>query len=88
MPYLLRNAAVNLSSGYGQCSALVRALCLQRQVLICDEIMNGLDDEMWNKVISFLREYASSGRKGITETPDSELIKHSGCVSNPKTWGI
>ena len=86
MTHRLADGGSNLSGGQRQRLALVRALCVQRPVLICDEVTSGLDDELRDKVIGLLQDYAASGRTVIVVTHDSEVIKHSDCVLNLKAW--
>lgn len=88
MTFPLVDGGGNLSGGQRQRLALVRAMCMPRPVLICDEVTSGLDDKMRDRVFDLLQERAAAGQTVIVVTHDSELIKRSDCILNLKALDI
>ena len=69
----LHEGGNNLSGGQQQRLALLRALQVQRPVLILDEATSALDSELRDVVFELLRERADAGCNVILVTHDNEL---------------
>ncbi|MDA0728866.1 MAG: ABC transporter ATP-binding protein [Bacteroidetes bacterium] len=63
----------NLSGGQQQRLALLRALQLNRPVLVLDEATSALDDGQRDRVFALLRERAASGQTVLLVTHDKDL---------------
>jgi len=66
---------MNLSGGEQQRLALLRAIQINRPVLIIDEATSALDARMSAKIIEILKEMASEGVNIIMVTHDNELAE-------------
>ena len=64
-----------MSGGQQQRLALLRALQIQRPVLILDEATSALDSELRDVVFGLLRERAQEGCNVILVTHDKELAE-------------
>jgi ABC-type multidrug transport system fused ATPase/permease subunit len=73
LEFQLQEGGNNLSGGQQQRLALLRALQVQRPVLILDEATSALDQELRMVVFDLLRERAASGCNVILVTHDMEL---------------
>ena len=73
--FLLQEGGSNLSGGQKQRLALLRALQVQRPVLILDEATSALDSELRDVVFDLLRERAAAGCNVILVTHDNELAQ-------------
>ncbi len=71
----LHEGGNNLSGGQQQRLALLRALQVQRPVLILDEATSALDSELRDVVFDLLRERSDSGCNVILVTHDNELAQ-------------
>ena len=69
----LHEGGNNLSGGQKQRLALLRALQVQRPVLILDEATSALDSELRDVVFDLLQERAAAGCNVILVTHDNEL---------------
>ena len=68
--FQLHEGGSNLSGGQQQRLALIRALRLERPVLILDEATSGLDPAARDTVMSVLEAYAAAGRTVLLVTHD------------------
>jgi ATP-binding cassette subfamily B protein len=71
----LREGGNNLSGGQQQRLALLRALQIQKPVLILDEATSALDSELRDVVFDLLRERAAAGCNVILVTHDNDLAQ-------------
>ena len=89
LEFQLHEGGSNLSGGQQQRLALLRALQIQRPVLILDEATSALDSELRDVVFGLLRERAQAGCNVILVTHDNELAEQCddvldlGALSNP-----
>ena len=85
----LQEGGSNLSGGQQQRLALLRALQIQRPVLILDEATSALDSELRDVVFGLLRERAQEGCNVILVTHDKDLAARCDDVldlgASPKT---
>ena len=75
LEFVLQEGGANLSGGQQQRLALLRALQIQRPVLILDEATSALDRELRDVVFDLLRERAAAGCNVILVTHDNELAQ-------------
>ena len=75
LEFMLQEGGSNLSGGQQQRLALLRALQVERPVLILDEATSALDIELRNVVFDLLRERAANGCNVILVTHDTELAQ-------------
>ena len=75
LEFVLHEAGGNLSGGQQQRLALLRALQVQRPVLILDEATSALDSVLRDVVFALLRERAAAGCNVILVTHDNELAQ-------------
>ena len=75
LEFQLQEGGGNLSGGQQQRLALLRALQIQRPVLILDEATSALDSELRDVVFGLLRERAQEGCNVILVTHDMELAE-------------
>jgi ABC-type multidrug transport system fused ATPase/permease subunit len=73
LSFELQEGGSNLSGGQQQRLALLRALQIQRPVLILDEATSALDQALRDVVFELLRERAAAGCNVILVTHDLEL---------------
>ena len=73
LEFRLNEGASNLSGGQQQRLALLRALQLQKPILVLDEATSALDMDSRDKVFRILRERADRGTLIIIITHDREL---------------
>ena len=73
LEFVLHEGGNNLSGGQQQRLALLRALQVQRPVLILDEATSALDSELRDVVFDLLQERAAAGCNVILVTHDNEL---------------
>lgn len=73
LSFELQEGGSNLSGGQQQRLALLRALQIQRPVLILDEATSALDQALRDVVFELLRERATAGCNVILVTHDLEL---------------
>ena len=73
LEFVLQEGGANLSGGQQQRLALLRALQVQRPVLILDEATSALDSELRDVVFDLLQERAAAGCNVILVTHDNEL---------------
>lgn len=73
LEFVMNEGGSNLSGGQQQRVALLRALQVQRAVLILDEATSALDTETRDRVFSLLRERAAEGCNVILVTHDREI---------------
>lgn len=64
-----------LSGGQKQRLAIVRALCMNPEVLLFDEPTSALDPEMVNDVLSVIKEVASTGMTVVIVTHEMNFAK-------------
>ncbi len=75
LEFELHEGGSNLSGGQQQRLALLRALQVQRPVLILDEATSALDSKLRDVVFELLRERAAVGCNVILVTHDNELAQ-------------
>jgi ABC-type multidrug transport system fused ATPase/permease subunit len=75
LEFVLQEGGSNLSGGQQQRLALLRALQVQRPVLILDEATSALDSELRDVVFDLLWERAAYGCNVILVTHDNELAQ-------------
>lgn len=75
LAFELQEGGSNLSGGQQQRLALLRALQIERPVLILDEATSALDSELRDVVFGLLRERAQKGCNVILVTHDKELAE-------------
>ena len=75
LEFVLQEGGANLSGGQQQRLALLRALQIQRPVLILDEATSALDHELRDVVFDLLQERAAVGCNVILVTHDNELAQ-------------
>jgi len=75
LDFQLNEGGMNLSGGEQQRLALLRAIQINRPVLIIDEATSALDARMSAKIIEILKEMASEGVNVIMVTHDNELAE-------------
>ena len=80
LEFALHEGGNNLSGGQQQRLALLRALQIQRPVLILDEATSALDRELRDVVFDLLRERAAAGCNVILVTHDNELAQRCDAV--------
>ena len=91
LEFQLHEGGSNLSGGQQQRLALLRALQMERPVLILDEATSALDKELRDVVFDLLRQRAQEGCNIILVTHDTELAEQCedmldlGTLSNPTT---
>lgn len=91
LEFQLHEGGSNLSGGQQQRLALLRALQIERPVLVLDEATSALDSELRDVVFGLLRERAQEGCNVILVTHDKELAEQCddmldlGALSNPTT---
>ena len=85
LTFELQEGGSNLSGGQQQRLALLRALQIQRPVLILDEATSALDHKLRDVVFGLLRERANSGCNVILVTHDMELAEKCDDVLNMGT---
>ena len=73
LQFVLQEGGSNLSGGQQQRLALLRALQVERPVLILDEATSALDERMRDVVFALLRERADAGATVILVTHDMEI---------------
>ena len=79
LDFRLNEGGSNLSGGQQQRLALIRALRLERPVLVLDEATSGLDGAARDVVVSVLQEYAAKGRTVLLVTHDDAIANtHNG----------
>lgn len=66
-----------LSGGQQRRAVLARALVTGAELLVCDEITNGLDERSCRKVLGFLRSYADKGNIVIAASHDPLVREYS-----------
>ncbi|MBI5248918.1 MAG: ATP-binding cassette domain-containing protein [Desulfomonile tiedjei] len=64
-----------LSVGEGARVALVRSLAVNPQILLLDEITAALDPRTRDEVVSLLKEWLLSGRRGIVGVSHDDYVK-------------
>lgn len=64
-----------LSSGQKQRVAIVRALCVEPQILLFDEVTAALDPEMVREVLDVMLDLAKQGRTMIIVTHEMQFAK-------------
>ena len=75
LEFILHEGGSNLSGGQQQRLALLRALQIQRPVLILDEATSALDTELRDVVFDLLQQRAATGCNVILVTHDKELAQ-------------
>ena len=75
LDFELQEGGSNLSGGQQQRMALLRALQIQRPVLILDEATSALDHKLRDVVFELLRQRANDGCNVILVTHDTELAE-------------
>ena len=65
-----------LSGGQKQRIAIVRALCMNPQIMLFDEVTAALDPEMVREVLMVLLELAKNGMTMVVVTHEIEFAKH------------
>lgn len=66
-----------LSGGQLRRVVLTRALVTEPELIVCDEITNGLDGETCKIVLDYLKDYASRGNIVIAASHDSEIKNYA-----------
>ena len=87
LEFVLQEGGANLSGGQQQRLALLRALQVQRPVLILDEATSALDSELRDVVFDLLRARAAAGCNVILVTHDNELALRCDDVLDLGTLG-
>ena len=85
LEFQLQEGGGNLSGGQQQRLALLRALQIDRPVLILDEATSAVDIRLRNVVYDLLQQRASEGCNIILVTHDSELADRCDSVLNLET---
>ena len=75
LEFELQEGGSNLSGGQQQRLALLRALQIQKPVLILDEATSALDSELRDVVFDLLQDRAAAGCNVILVTHDAELAQ-------------
>jgi ABC-type bacteriocin/lantibiotic exporter with double-glycine peptidase domain len=75
LDFELQEGGANLSGGQQQRLALIRAMQVDRPILILDEATSALDVPMRDVVFGLLRERARTGTMVILVTHDPELAQ-------------
>ncbi|NDC88518.1 MAG: ATP-binding cassette domain-containing protein, partial [Bacteroidetes bacterium] len=88
LQFVLQEGGSNLSGGQQQRLALLRALQVERPVLILDEATSALDERMRDVVFSLLRERADAGATVILVTHDMEIAAQCDERLNLAVWTI
>lgn len=65
-----------LSGGQKQRIAIVRALCMNPEIMLFDEVTAALDPEMVREVLMVLLELAQNGMTMVVVTHELEFAKH------------
>jgi polar amino acid transport system ATP-binding protein len=65
-----------LSGGQKQRIAIVRALCMNPEIMLFDEVTAALDPEMVREVLKVLLELAKNGMTMVVVTHELEFAKH------------
>jgi ABC-type bacteriocin/lantibiotic exporter with double-glycine peptidase domain len=73
LEFILSEGGKNLSGGEQQRLAILRALQINRPVLILDEATSALDVGMRGIILSILKEQAAKGVTVVLVTHDEEL---------------
>ena len=82
LAFELQEGGGNLSGGQQQRLALLRALQINRPVLILDEATSALDSELRDVVFDLLQERAAAGCNVILATHDKELAQRCDEILN------
>ena len=82
LEFELQEGGGNLSGGQQQRLALLRALQVERPVLILDEATSALDTELRNVVFELLQSRAKTGCNVILVTHDEQLANQCDTVLN------
>ena len=82
LQFELQEGGSNLSGGQQQRLALLRALQIDRPVLILDEATSALDSALRDVVFQLLKERAQAGCNVILVTHDKELAQRCDTVLN------
>lgn len=82
LDFRILEAGNNLSGGQQQRVAILRALRVQRAVLILDEATSALDGEKRDAVFELLRERADAGTNVLLITHDLTLAKQCDTILN------
>ncbi len=82
LQFELQEGGSNLSGGQQQRLALLRALQVDRAVLILDEATSALDSELRDVVFQLLKERAQAGCNVIIVTHDNQLAKQCDTILN------
>lgn len=69
---------IQLSGGQKQRVAIVRALCMEPEVMLFDEPTSALDPEMVGEVLDVMRELARSGMTIVTVTHEMGFAREVG----------
>ena len=72
-----------LSGGEQKRAALVRAVLMKPQIVICDEPTTGLDVKTGKKILTYLDEYRKSGKTILAATHDDHV---KDCAT--RVWSI
>ena len=67
-----------LSGGQKQCVAIVRALCMDPDVMLFDEPTSALDPEMVGEVLEVMRDLAASGMTMVVVTHEMNFAREVG----------
>jgi polar amino acid transport system ATP-binding protein len=65
-----------LSGGQKQRIAIVRALCMNPEIMLFDEVTAALDPEMVREVLKVILELANNGMTMVVVTHEMEFAKH------------
>ena len=69
---------VQLSGGQKQCVAIVRALCMDPEIMLFDEPTSALDPEMVGEVLDVMKELARDGMTMVTVTHEMGFAREVG----------
>ena len=70
----LQISRLHISGGEAQRICLIRALLLNPRILILDESLSGLDYELCDEVLAFLREWQGESRASVVLITHDEKI--------------